>query len=183
MATIKSSRLQRALKYWNGAAQSTSALVTAAQDTIGARDAGRHHDSKVRRCTELGWSLDEVRSQMSNNTAFWKVMTERAKDQERQVREARCRRIEGPVEGTPRYLRAQNRLTKVIARFRCGVANRGEQTWMANQTCRVCGGGRETMEHLRECVKTDRTTKELLEEGGSGATWMEEVERRRGSAE
>ncbi|KAJ3656495.1 hypothetical protein Zmor_015568 [Zophobas morio] len=89
------------------------------------------------------------------------------------------------TETIPKYLDRESAKKKIIARFSCGSEERNNKFWVTEgeRMCRMCGEGRETIEHmLHDCEKSverGESVTEVLKEGGRGVEWMKEVERTR----
>ncbi|KAJ3649263.1 hypothetical protein Zmor_021016 [Zophobas morio] len=65
---------------------------------------------------------------------------------------------------------------KIIARFKCGNEERNNTFWVSEgeTMCRICGEGRETIEHmLHDCeeCKVRESVREILNEDGRGVEW------------
>lgn len=90
------------------------------------------------------------------------------------------------TEELPEYLgRESVKEKRMMARFRCGNEERENKFWMDEEErmCRMCGEGRETIEHmLRECTEMkerEESRAEILHEKGRGLEWMKQVWNRR----
>lgn len=86
------------------------------------------------------------------------------------------------TEELPKYEKRESaREKRMLARFRCGNEERENRYWMEEEkrVCRMCGEGRETIEHmLNECNElkpSEEKRENLLNEDGRGLWWMKNI--------
>lgn len=88
-------------------------------------------------------------------------------------------------EKRPKYLEIKGRKNKItmIARFRCCNEWRGERYWVAEEKkiCRICGGKRETWQHIKEecTTRTNLTELDIMLKDEEGTKWMRQVQERK----
>jgi len=141
-----------------------------------------------------GYAIEEIERRRENGRWMYVELCERDRDIEKQERRERIResRYNDKYEkllhnNLPEYLKRESKnKIKMIARFRCGNEERDNHFWMdeKERLCRICGEGRETMEHMaKECIEMEareERIEELLNGDGRGLKWMKEVKRLRG---
>jgi len=148
---------------------------------------------------ERGTSVREVEEKREQGIdGFWET---EGREKERQRRERWERIVNSNYNrwykvikgrGIPGYLKknwGENRWSRV-ARFRLGCEMREGNYWEEEErkVCRMCGGERESWEHVWERCRTWREGREgswqeevhwVLGEEGEGQGWMREVESER----
>lgn len=136
-------------------------------------------------------SLEEVKRKQDEGEDLELQTVER--DREVQIQEQRNRINEAQyqtiyekilVPWLPKYLADNNSSQKLIARFRCGNEANSNKFWEdeVKKTCRTCDEAPETMQHLLQCMGIGEELREvesILEESGSGESWMKKVIRLR----
>ncbi|KAJ3666596.1 hypothetical protein Zmor_002033 [Zophobas morio] len=82
----------------------------------------------------------------------------------------------------PKYRERESiKKKRMMARFRCGNAEKENNFWRGetDRRCRVCWREGETIEHMLEVCeglrKSEDSREEVLNEDGSGLEWMKEV--------
>lgn len=147
-------------------------------------------------CEERGYSVEELKRRREKGRSMVGELEERDKELQGQENGKKIRESsynnwyrEIVTVGKPRYLRGRRKEEKRrrIARFRLGNEMRAGRYWeqAEERKCRICGWEEETWEHVLERCEEGRGVnigeriREILDDGGGGEEWMEELERKR----
>ena len=172
--TVGSRRLMLAAKYENEMESRASKMVRAAWKDKKVRQA----DDVRRKCWEsLGWSVEEANRRLGED-GFWRVAWNRTVEQHKQSMRAVADKVTWyiqPKRDKALYLLAPH--FKTVSRFRCGAEAKGNNTWETDNSCRMCGGETETMQHVAVCRTKGRMGhwKELYSEDGRGIAEMKDI--------
>ncbi|XP_036145342.1 uncharacterized protein LOC118646472 [Monomorium pharaonis] len=146
---------------------------------------------------ERGWEMEEVERLREKGKLRGEELVRREREKQRKERWEGIRdskyngwywRVKG--EGIPEYLKRnwEEKRWQRMARYRLGGVMRGGRYWEEEErrTCRLCGWGEETWEHVwEECIdwgvqkSWQEMVEELLGEEGEGEWWMERLDRLR----
>ncbi|KAK4879041.1 hypothetical protein RN001_007187 [Aquatica leii] len=138
-----------------------------------------------------GYASEEVERLREEGVGTREEIIRRDRDIEKQerwtkIKESRYNRNYKDIkdEGVPEYLKdsviKSNKKKKMVARFRCGNEELGNNYWKEEpeKLCRLCGEETEDLNHMRKRCRELREeamkTVDILDENGKGAEWMEE---------
>lgn len=172
---LSSMRLLRAVKYECSRTLKVSPLT---REALREARASEKWASRRRRWHGLGWSVSEVAQRM-DEPDFLEVVRRRECDQVEQVRLAEVSRVDWYVEprsSPPAYLQKANKDMKTIARFRCGAETRSTEKWRSSDRCRMCGGAKETYQHITQCIGEEwYRWRKLCADDGRGIEWIRKI--------
>lgn len=146
---------------------------------------------------ERGWGLEEVEELREEGLLRGEELVRRDKAKQRKERwekigNSNFNRWYGKVkgEGIPEYLKNwEEKRWQRVAKYRLGGGMRGGRYWENEEgrSCRLCGWGDETWEHVwEECVdwgveeSWQEVVEKILGDKGEGEFWMERLDSLRG---
>lgn len=172
---LSSLRLMRAVKYECSQSHKVSPLL---KEALRETRASEDRVTRERRWNCLGWPVNVV-AHLMEEADFVESVRSREWDQVEQVRLARVSRLDWYVEARsnpPTYLLHTNKDMKLIARFRCGAETRSTEKWRPSDRCRICGGAKETIQHVVRCIGEEwYRWRHLCAEDGRGSDWMRRI--------
>lgn len=166
----------RALRYEERSKESTCRMlricVEEVQQGVGDKKLISERESYCRRG---GWSGAAVSAQIAAGREISSAIKNRQLEvceQLNGVKIANLRYAKVRTPHLPMYLK-KSRHFPIIARFRLENEERGRDRWRGDPSCRVCGAGEETLEHLVEdCCKWIGSVERLLHQDGRGVNDM-----------